>query len=135
MTYLQYGVPLRSRSPHNAQHSPSIFIGRAGASPPSRTNSMIFLYNYIFTYLYPCRTLCPKSSTCFFLLYFNISTPLMLHTFLFSRISIFRYLCKYAMRHGQSIVGHGFFDLEFVRHGFVHHGFVSHRCRYCSTFI
>ena len=35
----------------------------------------------------------------------------------------------YAMRHGRSIVGHGFFDLEFVPHGFV-----SHRCRCCCTF-
>ena len=38
-------------------------IGRAGASPPSRTAAIIFLY---IIYIYPCRTSCPKSSTCFF---------------------------------------------------------------------
>ena len=27
-------------------------IGRAGASPPSRTAAIIFLYNYLFIYLY-----------------------------------------------------------------------------------
>ena len=37
-------------------------IGRAGASPPSRTAAIIFLY----IYLYPCRTSCPTSSKCFF---------------------------------------------------------------------
>ena len=49
---------------------PIILIGRAGASPPSRTAAIIFLYIYIYIYiyiyLYPCRTSCPKSSTCFF---------------------------------------------------------------------
>ena len=45
-----------------------LVIGRAGASPPSRTAAIIFLYIYIFIYiyLYPCRTSCPKSSTRFF---------------------------------------------------------------------
>ena len=38
-------------------------IGRAGASPPSRTAAIIFLYIYIlFIFV---RTSCPKSSTCF----------------------------------------------------------------------
>ena len=42
-------------------------IGRAGASPPSRTAAIIFLYIYLFIYLYiSVRTSCPKSSTCFF---------------------------------------------------------------------
>ena len=94
-------------------------IGRAGASPPSRTAAIIFLY--------PCRTSCPKSSTCFF--FFDISIFLRRKCyprFFFSGISIFRYLCirtynnyiyvcmPYAPRN--CIVGHGFFDLEFVRH-------------------
>ena len=30
----------------------AIVIGRAGASPPSRTNSMIFLYIYIYIYIF-----------------------------------------------------------------------------------
>ena len=48
-------------------------IGRAGVSPPSRTAAIIFLY----IYLYPCRTSCPKCYTRFF----------------FSDISIFPNLC------------------------------------------
>ena len=40
-----------------------LVIGRAGASPPSRTAAIIFLY---YIYIYPCRMSCPKSSTCFF---------------------------------------------------------------------
>ena len=73
-TWLLYCPRFRSRSPHNAQHFTSIIIGvllvrrcailwsrsciigRAGASPPSRTAAIIFLY----IYLYPCRTSCPK---------------------------------------------------------------------------
>ena len=47
-----------------------VIIGRAGASPPSRTAAIIFLYIYLyiylFIYIYPCRTSCPKSSTRFF---------------------------------------------------------------------
>ena len=43
-----------------------LLVGRAGASPPSRTAAIIFLYIYLFIYIYPCRTSCPKSSTCFF---------------------------------------------------------------------
>ena len=43
-----------------------LLVGRAGASPPSRTAAIIFLYIYLYIYLYPCRTSCPKSSTCFF---------------------------------------------------------------------
>ena len=62
-------------------------IGRAGASPPSRTAAIIFLYIYLFIYIYPCRTSCPKSSTCFF--FSDISIFLrrkcMLHAFLFLR--------------------------------------------------
>ena len=76
-------------------------IGRAGASPPSRTNSMIFLYNYIyyiiiFIYLYPFnRTSCPKSSTCFFFSDISIFLRRKCYTrFFFSGISIFRNLCK-----------------------------------------
>ena len=55
----------------------------AGASPPSRTASIIFL----FIYLYPCRTSCSKSSTCFLF-------SEMLHPLLFPPdISIFRLPC------------------------------------------
>ena len=68
-TWLLYCLRLRSRSPHNAQHSTSydslcrrssrspimlsilLVIGRAGASPPSRTAAIIFLYIYIYIYI------------------------------------------------------------------------------------
>ena len=72
------------------------FIGRAGASPPSRTAAIIFLYIYLFIYiyLYPCRTSCPKSSTCFFFSDISIFLCRKLYTcFFFSDISIFRKLC------------------------------------------
>ena len=46
-------------------------IGRAGASPPSRTAAIIFLY-IIFIYLYPCRTSYPQSSMCIFFSDFSI---------------------------------------------------------------
>ena len=68
-------------------------IGRAGASSPSRTNSMIFLR--------VVRTSCPKSSTCFFFSDISIFLHRKCYTrFFFSGISIFRNLCMYAMRHG-----------------------------------
>ena len=92
------------------QRSALSIIGRAGASPPSRTAAIIFLYIYIFIYLfiylYPCRTSCPKSSTCFF----------------FSDISIFlRRKCLYTPF---------FFSNLYAIHGAMRHGFVSHgRCR------
>ena len=35
-----------------AAHNAARIIGRAGASPPSRTNSMIFLYIYLYIYLF-----------------------------------------------------------------------------------
>ena len=61
-------------------------IGRAGASPPSRTAAIIFLYIYI----YPCRTSCPKSSTCFFFSDISIFLRRKCYTrFFFSGISIF----------------------------------------------
>ena len=44
-----------SRSPHNAQHS--LVIGRAGASPPSRTAAIIFLFTYIYIYPFVRRAL------------------------------------------------------------------------------
>ena len=63
-------------------------IGRAGASPPSRTAAIIFLY--IFIYIYPCRTSCPKSSTCFFFSDISIFLRRKCYTrFFFSDISIF----------------------------------------------
>ena len=40
---------IRSRSP--TMLSIHLVIGRAGASPPSRTNSMIFLYIYLYIYI------------------------------------------------------------------------------------
>ena len=104
---------------HNAQHS--LVIGRAGASPPSRTAAIIFLYIYL--YIYPCRTSCPKSSTCFFFSDISIFLRRKCYTrFFFSDISIFPNL--YAMRHG--FVSHGFVRLGFVGHGFVGHGFIGH---------
>ena len=98
---------LRSRSPHNAEHSTSydslcrrssrspimlsiLLVGRAGASPPSRTAAIIFLY----IYLYPCRTSCPKSSTCFFFSDISIFLRRKCYTgFFFCDISIFPNLC------------------------------------------
>ena len=88
-----------------------LLVGRAGASPPSRTNSMIFLYIYLYIYLYPFnRTSCPKSSTCFFFSDISIFLRRKCYTrFFFSGISIFRNLHTYvriyvihtyAMRHG-----------------------------------
>ena len=81
----------------------SCIIGRAGASPPSRTAAIIFLYIYIyiylFIYLYPCRTSCPKSSTCFVFSDISIFLRRKCYTrFFFSHISIFPNL--YAMSHG-----------------------------------
>ena len=57
-------------------------IGRAGASPPSRTNSMIFLYIYLYIYLrasfspifqYFSAVNVTRTYVFLFLPYFNIS--------------------------------------------------------------
>ena len=112
-------------------------VGRAGASPPSRTAAIIFLfflyiYNYIylFIYLYPCRTSCPKSSTCFFFSDISIFLRRKCYTrFVFSGISIFRKLCVrtyvrvYICTCTMSCIY--VCDLQFVGHGFV-----RHRCIY-----
>ena len=47
-------IPLMGRTP-SQNRSAFYIIGRAGASPPSRTAAIIFLYNiiYLFIYLYP----------------------------------------------------------------------------------
>ena len=94
---------------------------RQRASPPSRTAAIIFLY----IYLYPCRTSCPKSSTCFFFSDISIFLRRKCYTgFFFSDISNL-----YAMRHGfvrLGFVGHGFVRHGFVRHGIVRHGIVRH---------
>ena len=51
---------------------------------------------YIYIYLYPCRTSCPKSSTCFFFSDISIFLHRKCFTrFFFSGISIFRNLCIY----------------------------------------
>ena len=90
-TWLLYCLGLRSRSPHNAKHSTSIYI----------------IYMYI--YLYPCRTSCPKSSTCFFFSDISIFLRRKCYTrFFFSGISIFRNLCMYIVCHAprNCVVGH-----------------------------
>ena len=70
---------------------------------------------YIFIYIYPCRTSCPKSSTCFFFSDISIFLRRKCYTrFFFSNISIFPNL--YAM-HGD------------MRHGFVSHGSLVHSHR------
>ena len=116
-TWLLYCLRLRSRSPHNAKHS---------------TSSYIYIFIYIRSTV---RTSCPKSSTCFFFSHISIFLCRKCYTrFFFSGISIFRNLCIiiiiciciyvcHAPRN--CIVGHGFFNLEFVGHGFVRHGFVN----------
>ena len=102
-------------------------IGRAGASPPSRTNSMIFLYIYIyifiyiFIYLYPFnRTSCPKSSTCFFFSDISIFLRRKCYTrFFFSGISIFRNLCiRTYIRYTYVCHAPCAMELFDVRHGF-----------------
>ena len=79
----------------------------------SRTAAIIFLYIYLF----PCRTSCPKSSTCLFFSDISIFLRRKCYTrFFFSDISIFLNLYSLAM-HGA------------MRHGFVIHG----RCRPLSS--
>ena len=76
-----------------------LVIGRAGASPPSRTAAIIFLYIYIYIYTRVVRRalnlLCASFSPIF--QYFS---AVNVTRFIFSGISIFRNLCRYAMRHG-----------------------------------
>ena len=70
-TWLLYCLRLRSRSPHNAKHSTSIYI-----------------------YIRSTGTSCPKSSTCFFFSDISIFLRRKCYTrFFFSGISIFRNLC------------------------------------------
>ena len=69
---------------HARPTMPSIsLVGRAGASPPSRTAAIIFLY---IIYIYPCRTSCPKSSTCFFFSDISIFIRRKCYTLFFSPI-------------------------------------------------
>ena len=113
-----------------------LLVGRAGASPPSRTAAIIFLYIYllgererahlvvqlrlffyIFIYIRVVRTSCPKSSMCFFFSDISIFLRRKCYTrFFFSDISIFPNL--YAM-HGAGA----------MRHGFVSHGSLVHSHR------
>ena len=37
-----------------------VIIGRAGASPPSRTAAIIFLYIYLYIYIYPTVRFGPR---------------------------------------------------------------------------
>ena len=99
---------------------------RAGASPPSRTNSMIFLYIYIYIFIYIRSTVrralnLLRASFSPIFQYFsavNVTrvsfSPVFQYfvTYVYVRIYVI-HTCTYAMRHG--IVGHGSFD---VRHGF-----------------
>ena len=93
-----------------------LVIGRAGASPPSRTTSMTFLY------IYPCRTSCPKSSTCFFSPIFQYFSAVNVTRVSFS--PVFQYFVSYVCNAPLNCI-----HLEFIRHGFA-----SHRCRCCCTF-
>ena len=67
-----------------------------------------------------------------FLRYFNYLSAINVTRVSFS--PIFQYFVTYVhvrmpcAAELYKFVGHGFFDLEFVRHGFV-----SHRCRCCCT--
>ena len=118
--------------PDNGEWPP--LIGRAGASPPSRTAAII----YICVVRRALNVLRSSFSPIF--QYFsavNITRVSFSQVFQYfvTYVRIYLHAC-HAPRN--CIVGHGFFDLEFVRHGFVRHGFVrhgfvSHRCRCCCT--
>ena len=84
-------------------------VGRAGASPPSRTAAIIFL----------CRTSCPKSSTCFFFSDISIclrrvtrvSFSAVFHYFVYTYVCIIIRICVcHAPRN--CMVGHGFSTLN-----------------------
>ena len=77
-------------------------IGRAGASPPSRTAAIIFLYIYLYIYLYisACRTSCPKSSTCFFFSDISIFLRRKCYTSPIFPNHAWPYGANAAMRHG-----------------------------------
>ena len=120
-------------------------VGRAGASPPSRTAAIIFLYNiiyYIFIYIYPCRTSCPKSSTCFFFSDISIFLRRKCYTrFFFSDISIFPnlYAMHIAWRHApwSGSVVHSHRDFR-VRRSVVHRALnwlVTHNQYYRSNHV
>ena len=104
-------------------NSSSMDSSTIGVGEPERAHLVIQLRLFFYIIIYPCPTSCPKSSTCFFFSDISIFLRRKCYTrFSFSGISIFRNLCMRAPRN--CIVGHGFFDLEFVRHGFV-----NHRCK------
>ena len=66
---------------------------RAGASPPSRTTSIINYIILYILYLYPCRTSCPKSSTCFFFSDISIFLRRKCYTRFF--FPVFKYFVTY----------------------------------------
>ena len=81
---------------------------------------MIFLYNYIYIYIYNVRRALNLLRASFSPI-FQCFSAVNITRVSFSPVFQYFVTYVYAMRHAprNCIVGHGFFDLEFVGHGFV----------------
>ena len=112
-----------SHSLCSAVHNYDSLCRRSSRSPIMLSILLVYLfiyynnYIYIYIYIYPCRTSCPKSSTCFFFSDISIFLRRKCYTrFFFSHISIFPNLYAY-MRMPCIALAHGAMSRGFVSHG------------------